>query len=166
MDRSFLIHYGISGQKWGVRRFQNEDGTLTEEGKARYYDNLTDRQKSLYDRMSPKNQQRIEQKMGEGKSFYVAQKEVSDASKRKANLVSAAVLAGSYGLLLTYLFPSLRGALKSALRQGVSKIVNSKAVGGTLLKARKVIEHLKMRKAGAIIVKAKDAWISGDRLGA
>ena len=32
----FLVHYGISGQKWGVRRFQNEDGTLTEEGKARY----------------------------------------------------------------------------------------------------------------------------------
>ena len=27
---------GIKGQKWGVRRFQNEDGTLTEEGKRRY----------------------------------------------------------------------------------------------------------------------------------
>lgn len=24
-----LDHYGIPGQKWGVRRFQNEDGTLT-----------------------------------------------------------------------------------------------------------------------------------------
>lgn len=33
---SYLIHYGILGQKWGVRRFQNEDGTLTDEGKARY----------------------------------------------------------------------------------------------------------------------------------
>ncbi len=31
-----LYHHGIKGQKWGVRRFQNEDGTLTEEGKARY----------------------------------------------------------------------------------------------------------------------------------
>lgn len=30
-----LAHYGILGQKWGVRRFQNEDGTLTEAGKAR-----------------------------------------------------------------------------------------------------------------------------------
>ena len=27
---------GIKGQKWGIRRFQNEDGTLTEEGKRRY----------------------------------------------------------------------------------------------------------------------------------
>lgn len=30
------MHYGIKGQKWGVRRFQNDDGTLTAEGKARY----------------------------------------------------------------------------------------------------------------------------------
>ena len=31
-----LYHHGIKGQKWGIRRFQNEDGTLTEEGKRRY----------------------------------------------------------------------------------------------------------------------------------
>ena len=27
-----LYHHGIKGQKWGVRRFQNKDGSLTEEG--------------------------------------------------------------------------------------------------------------------------------------
>lgn len=31
-----LAHFGIFGMRWGVRRFQNEDGTLTEEGKKRY----------------------------------------------------------------------------------------------------------------------------------
>lgn len=35
-DPNSLQHFGIKGQKWGVRRFQNEDGTLTEEGKKRY----------------------------------------------------------------------------------------------------------------------------------
>lgn len=32
----FLAHHGILGQKWGVRRFQDKDGRLTAEGKARY----------------------------------------------------------------------------------------------------------------------------------
>lgn len=31
-----LFHHGILGQKWGVRRFRNKDGTLTSEGKKRY----------------------------------------------------------------------------------------------------------------------------------
>lgn len=31
----YLEHHGIKGQKWGIRRYQNPDGTLTEAGKAR-----------------------------------------------------------------------------------------------------------------------------------
>ena len=31
-----LYHYGVKGQKWGIRRYQNPNGTLTEEGKIRY----------------------------------------------------------------------------------------------------------------------------------
>lgn len=33
------MHHGVKGQKWGIRRFQKKDGTLTNEGKKRYSDN-------------------------------------------------------------------------------------------------------------------------------
>ena len=32
-----LEHHGVLGQKWGIRRFQNRDGSLTAEGKKRVY---------------------------------------------------------------------------------------------------------------------------------
>ena len=37
VNKDELYHHGIKGQKWGVRRFQNPDGTLTEAGKERYF---------------------------------------------------------------------------------------------------------------------------------
>lgn len=40
-----LYHYGIKGQKWGVRRFQNADGTLTAKGEKRYAKNEAYREK-------------------------------------------------------------------------------------------------------------------------
>lgn len=35
MDNNELMHHGILGMKWGVRRYQNKDGSLTSAGKRR-----------------------------------------------------------------------------------------------------------------------------------
>ena len=35
MNNNELMHYGIKGQKWGVRRYHNKDGTLTSAGKKK-----------------------------------------------------------------------------------------------------------------------------------
>lgn len=41
MDYTSLNHAGIKGMRWGIRRYQNSDGTLTDAGKKRYSKNKT-----------------------------------------------------------------------------------------------------------------------------
>lgn len=36
MNKTYIVHHGIKGQRWGIRRYQNDDGTLTSEGVSRY----------------------------------------------------------------------------------------------------------------------------------
>ena len=45
IKHSELSHHGILGQKWGVRRYQNADGSLTAEGKMHYSDGHTKKNK-------------------------------------------------------------------------------------------------------------------------
>lgn len=46
MNDDQIKHYGIIGMKWGVRRFQNKDGSLTSAGRKRYSDDNTDNELS------------------------------------------------------------------------------------------------------------------------
>lgn len=43
MYENELYHHGIKGQRWGVRRYQNEDGSLKPAGEGRYDDGLRGR---------------------------------------------------------------------------------------------------------------------------
>lgn len=60
-----LMHFGIKGQKWGVRRYKNADGTLTTAGKKRIskdskiykdkYKKTADAVKDYYDDLRKQN---------------------------------------------------------------------------------------------------------------
>lgn len=55
MEEKYLVHHGINGQKWGIRRFQNEDGSLTDAGRARYSKAAEKEYKKAYKELYNKN---------------------------------------------------------------------------------------------------------------
>lgn len=54
-DGTELYHHGIKGQKWGIRRFQNPDGSLTPEGEARYGKSVRKLQKKVVNKVYKEN---------------------------------------------------------------------------------------------------------------
>lgn len=52
MPSNYLIHYGVVGMKWGERRYQNYDGSLTEEGRLHYGVGDPRSQKELADKLN------------------------------------------------------------------------------------------------------------------
>lgn len=55
-----LIHWGIRGMRWGIRRYQNKDGSLTPRGEKRYKDEL---KKVREEEKTLKNRQAVKAKM-------------------------------------------------------------------------------------------------------
>ena len=72
-----LQHYGIKGMKWGIRRYQNEDGSLTSRGKKRYSESNESSNKS------------------DGKNRFT----LTDNQKKwiKRGAIAAGVLLAAYG---------------------------------------------------------------------
>ena len=98
-EDNYLVHHGIKGQKWGVRRFQNEDGTLTEAGKKHY--NISDGGNRKLDRKFHRDMNKL-RKIDENADISVQKakyKHLNEQAKKEAKsgiaLASATVLGNT-----------------------------------------------------------------------
>ena len=88
-----VYHWGIKGQTWAVRRYQNEDGTLTESGKARYNSDLTEKDpRKMTDEDLRKSSQRIQ---AEQNYKMLRSKEKTGAQISKTALTTAIAVGAS-----------------------------------------------------------------------
>lgn len=80
-----LYHAGIKGMKWGVRRFQNEDGSLTEAGKKRYAE-------------VPKKETRVEKLEKRYRNDGMNEQEARQLAERRAKTEKILAVAGAITL--------------------------------------------------------------------
>lgn len=91
MSELVLIHHGIKGQKWGIRRFQNKDGSLTPAGKKRVaklesqYMALTGR-KIKNQSAKPKTIEERTKELQSQKAYLQTQKDILDLNRQIASL--------------------------------------------------------------------------------
>lgn len=94
MNELVLIHHGIKGQKWGIRRYQNKDGSLTAAGRKRVaklesqYMKLTGKKISRKPTQSarPKTIEERTKELQSQKAYLQTQKDVLDLNRQIASL--------------------------------------------------------------------------------
>lgn len=89
-----LYHFGIKGMKWGVRRFQNKDGSLTPKGKKRYNDREPNSSAPKEQNLIQRHKSNLTQKyLAKGYSQNAAEVAAKQRMKTEAILGTVATVA-------------------------------------------------------------------------
>lgn len=131
--KDFLEHYGVKGMKWGVRRFQNADGSLTSAGKKRYSEgkilrnvkSTSEDVEGIIKTLTSKERKLLGGKPG---TRYLPEEEYSDVAKRFVKKV------GDTPVAFLDIYKASGGAGSMALATRSGKDYRGKGYAGDLVK--------------------------------
>lgn len=147
-----IEHHGIMGQKWGIRRYQNKDGSLTPEGRARYgnVENFNKVMKAI------KTGSAIGGPVGGVIGGAIADKKYRTKSSK--NTKNRSIATGKKNVTDE---EAIAAAKKAGLHQGDNYKVYRKAMSGDK-EAQKIVEkwesQMKSYKESAKQGKARSSW--------
>lgn len=150
-----LYHYGVKGQKWGVRRYQNKDGTLTPAGRKRQA-----KQEYNAERKAAKAKYQSAKRDISGtdpdRNKKIA-KRVATAAIMTATVATAATLYAKNPKAVNAVVAKMGKATMSGLKKGGSKAIDAgkkyvkSAVDGAKKGFKEGIEQAPEKAAKAVV---------------
>ena len=143
---SYLAHHGIKGQKWGVRRYQNADGSLTAAGRRRQERQeikASKKKAKHYEKAINKSQDRIRRLAGAGTNYIL---ERNAAHQKSEQYLSKASFAKTDRKREKYMQKAYNFAKNAEINdKKASQVI--KDVSKEEKKAKAIIEKMKNDKA-------------------
>lgn len=116
MENKELKHHGIKGMRWGRRRFQNHDGSLTPAGKQRYGDGPDD-----YDPVGRMSDQELRQRINR----IDMERRYRDLTKRQKSagekFVTDVLLQAGKNVAAEYTAKYMKQGIESILKKSAKK---------------------------------------------
>lgn len=161
-----LRHHGVKGMKWGVRRYQNKDGSLTPAGKKRYDDNPDGAENSAKTRKTAKRVATallMTATAAAAVAYYRKNPEAvkSVLSKVGNTTVSAAKKAGNktYEAGKKYVQDAIKGAKEGfaeGVREAPKKAAKTIVTGAAMMAAKRMLDATVGKEEAARIFQANN----------